>query len=91
MTDEPAKTDPTAVATPRGKALSVRALVTGFVLVLLFAAVTPVNDWLLKNTFMYSQHLAIGVFLFVVAMEVWKNASRDVSKRKFWGWWLVTK
>jgi len=73
MTDEPAKTDPTAVATPRGKALSVRALVTGFVLVLLFAAVTPVNDWLLKNTFMYSQHLAIGVFLFVVAMGVVVN------------------
>jgi hypothetical protein len=49
-------------------ALSPRALISGFALVLLFAIICPINDWLLKNTFLYSQHLAIGVTLFVVVM-----------------------
>ncbi len=68
MTDEAAKTDSSAPSAPRRKAFTFRALVTGFALVLVIAAVTPINDWLLKNTYMYSQHLAIGVFLFVVVM-----------------------
>lgn len=66
MSDEPSTTS--APAVPPGKAFTPRALISGFVLVLLFAIVTPINDWMLKNTFLYSQHLAVGVFLFVVLM-----------------------
>lgn len=71
MSDEPSTISAPAVAP--GKAFTLRALLSGFALVVIFALLTPINDWLLKNTMMYSQHLAVGVFLFVVMMGVIVN------------------
>ena len=49
-----------------GAAFTVRAVTTGLLLALAFAALAPFNDWQLKNTYLYSQHLPIGVMVLVV-------------------------
>ncbi len=75
MSDEPLpKSDPAqAPGAAPGKAVTLRAVLSGFALVVSVALLTPINDWLLKNTMMYSQHLAVVVFLFVVLMGVVVN------------------
>lgn len=65
--------DLTTTAAPAiapGKSFSLRALIAGFILVIGVALVTPANDWLLRNTYFYSQHLPVGVSLLVVLLGV---------------------
>lgn len=65
--------DDQAVDSTAQKALSGRALLTGFLLVVVFALLAPINDWLLHNTFLYSQYLPVGVFLLLVTLGVVVN------------------
>ena len=51
---------------PGQKAFTLRAVVVGLLLVAGIAALTPINDWHIKNTYFYSQHLPVGIFLLVV-------------------------
>jgi hypothetical protein len=51
----------------------VRAVTTGLLLAVLFAIVAPVNDQLLHNTYLYSQHLPVGVFFVLVLFGVVVN------------------
>lgn len=58
---------------PPPRALTWRAVLVGLVLVVVFAVITPINDWRLDNTLLYSQHLPVGVFLLVVAIGLGLN------------------
>jgi hypothetical protein len=53
-------------AAPAPRAFTGRAIALGLALAGLFAALAPLNDWQLKNTFLYSQQLPTGVLLLVV-------------------------
>jgi len=53
-----------------GRAFTLRAVVIGLLLTVVVAVITPVNDWLLHNTYFYSQHLPVGIFLLVVVMGI---------------------
>lgn len=70
MTIPPAPSDESAApadgSPAPGRAFTVRALVTGASLVIGVAVLTPLNDWLIDNTYFYSQHLPVGVLLLVL-------------------------
>jgi len=55
------------------RAFTVRAVIVGLLLVIGIAVLTPVNDWHIKNTYFYSQHLPVGVFLLVVLVGLVVN------------------
>jgi len=48
------------------RSFTLRAVIVGLLLVIGIAVLTPINDWHIKNTYFYSQHLPVGVFLLVV-------------------------
>ena len=48
------------------RSFTLRAVIVGLLLVVGIAVLTPLNDWHIKNTYFYSQHLPVGVFLLVV-------------------------
>jgi hypothetical protein len=85
-TPVPSQTMHDGEATPRqtptsGRAFTRRAVIIGFLMVLIVALITPINDWLLHNTFFYSQHLPVGVFLLIVLMGVVVNPL--LGRRRF--------
>ncbi|MBA3685085.1 MAG: hypothetical protein H0W72_07560 [Planctomycetes bacterium] len=59
---------PPAAPVPGKRALTARAVTVGILASAAVAAVTPINDWYLQNTYVYSQYLPIGVFLLVVVL-----------------------
>nr|MBA3685830.1 hypothetical protein [Planctomycetota bacterium] len=78
----------TVEAKPR--ALTLRAVSIGLLAVAGVALLTPYNDWYLKNTLMYSQHLPVGVFLLVVLLGVALNPLLSLFvDRKATGWKIV--
>jgi hypothetical protein len=53
--------------------MTLRAIVIGLVAVLIVAVVAPINDWVLKNTFIYNHYLPLGVTMLVLALGLVVN------------------